>query len=355
MKILEIYLWKNLIVSILITWVALVSLDTFFNYLAELNNTDPETDYGSLQALTYVAYMIPRSLYSFFPIATLIGALMGLGQLAASSEFIAMYAAGISIKRIMLSVLKLGLITAILIFAFGEWITPITELKAKSFKIEKQEKSLAYTPAGVWVKEGNQFIHVDKAWSNDKFSGVSIYQIDIQKGRLTKIIKAEDANKLGNKWHLHKVLVKSISDDGIDISRHNTLLLNKLVSEKFINIASVEAEHLSARELSKFIQHQDNNDLNTVHLEQAYWQRFSLPLSTLVMLIIAMPFAFGAQRNAGAGQRLFIGILIGIVFILINRAASSMGVVYGFSPILSTFTPLLLFLSMGLFMLRRIK
>lgn len=355
MKILEIYLWKTLIISILITWIALVSLDTFFSFLSELNDTDANSDYGNLQAFIYIAYMIPRSLYTFFPTATLIGALMGLGQLAATSEFIAMHAAGISIKSIMLSVLKLGLIIAVAIFAFGEWVAPASELKGKSFKIEKKEKSLAYTQAGVWVKEGNQIIHIDKAWTKEKFSGVSIYQIDTQKGRVTKIIKAESANRLGEKWKLQAVNIKLIEDGQIDIKTRDTLLLEKLVSAKFLDIASVEAEHLSAQELAKFIEHQDKNDLNTTRLEQAYWQRFSLPISTLVMLIIAMPFAFGAQRNAGAGQRLFIGILLGVVFILINRAVSSMGIVYGFSPILSTFTPLLLFLSIGLTMLKRIK
>lgn len=355
MKILEIYLWKHLLISILITWIALVSLETFFNYLSELNETDPDTNYGSLQALTYTFYMVPRSLYSLFPTATLIGALLGLGQLAASSEFIAMHAAGISIKQIIFSVLKLGLIIAVLVFSFGEWVAPESELKGESFKISKQKKSLAYTSAGVWIKEAEQIVHIDHAWSSNQFSGISIYQLDTKKGRMTKIIKAENANKLGKKWQLHNVVTKLISENGIDINHHKTLLLAHLVSEKFINIASVKAEHLSAQELSEFIQHQDRNALNTVRLQQAYWQRFSLPLSTLVMLIIAIPFAFGSQRNAGAGQHLFIGILIGLIFILVNRAASSMGIVYGFSPILSTFTPLALFLAMGLFMLKRVR
>lgn len=355
MKILDIYLWKTLIVSILITWVALVSLDAFFSYLAELSETDPDSSYGSLQALSYIAYMIPRSLYEFFPTATLIGALMGLGQLSASSEFIAMHAAGISIKRIMLSVLKLGLVLAIAIFAFGEWLAPISELKAKSFKIAKQEKSVAYTQAGIWAKEKDNIVHIDNPWSKDKFSGISIYQIDANKGKVTQITKAKDAIKVEEKWQLSDVTVKPIHGGNIEIIHHKTLLIDSLVSEKFIDIASVEPEHLSARELTEFIDHQNENDLNTIRLEQAYWQHFSLPLSTLVMLIIAMPFAFGSQRSAGAGQRIFVGILIGIVFILINRAMSSMGIVYGFSPILSTFTPLLMFLGIGLVMLKRIR
>ena len=357
MKILESYLWKTLSISILLTWVSLVGLDTFFYYLRELNDTSPNTRYGSLQALLYIGYMLPRSLYDFFPTATLIGALMGLGQLAATSELIAMRAAGISIKNIMFSTLKLGVIMAIFIFAFGEWVAPKAEIMGKSFKIEKQQKGMAYTEAGAWNKEGNRHIHINKVWTKDKFSGVSTYQITSKNGAFEKleIIEAETAERQGDSWLLHNVTIRSPQDDGIIVKHQDSLVINTLVSAKMLNATSVESKHLSAKELSTFIEHQDKNDLNTTRLEQAFWQRFSTPLATLVMLIIAMPFAFGSQRSAGAGQRLFLGILVGISFFLINQAMNNIGIVYGFSPILSAFMPLLMFLSFGLIMLKRIR
>ena len=357
MKLLEGYLWKTLVISILLTWVSLVGLNTFFNYLRELNDTSSNTRYGSLQALTYIAYMLPRGLYEFFPTATLIGALMGLGQLASSSELIAMRAAGFSIKNIMFSTLKLGLLMAVLIFLFGEWVVPKAELQGKSFKVEKQQKGMAYTEAGAWNKENNQHIHIDKVWAKDKFSGISIYQVDTDDEgveRLT-IIEAETAEKQGDSWLLHNVTIRTPSDEGISIERKKVYMVKALASPKMLSATSVESEHLSAKELSNYIKHQDENALNTTRLKQAFWQRFSTPLATLVMLIIAMPFAFGSQRSAGAGQLLFLGILVGISFFLINQAMSNMGIVYGFSPILSAFAPLLLFLSLGLILLRRIK
>ncbi len=355
MKILEVYLWKTLLSSIVITWFALVSLDSFFTYLGELSDTDPDTHYGALQALIYIGYLVPRSLYNFFPMAALIGALMGLGQLAASSELIAMRAAGVSIRNIMFSTLKLGLIIATFIFIFGEWVTPVAELQGKSFKLEKQDIGPAYTRAGVWVKEGKNIVHINNVWSENKLSGISIFLVDKDKGELVKVTKAKKALKKDNMWNLYDVKVITIHKDRIDIDMDSHKEIPNLISDKFMKVTSVEPSHLSITELSSYIQHQSDNDLNTKRLEQAYWQRFSLPFSTLAMLIIAMPFAFGSQRNAGAGQRLFVGILIGIVFILINQAVSSMGLVYGFSPIFSTFSPLLLFLTIGLVMLKRVR
>ncbi len=356
MKILEIYLWKTLLISILMTWLALVSLDSFFSYLGELGDISPQTHYGSLQALVYIIYLIPSSLYNFFPMATLIGALMGLGQLAASSEIIAMRAAGVSIRNIMWSTLKLGIIITLLIFAFGEWVTPKTELRAKSFKLEKKDEGPAYTHGGVWAKEGNHFVHIRNTWSTEKVEGVSIFTFDMKKAKLKKILQAKRAEKHNGSWDLYDITIKNFHDnDEIEIKYVDHIQQPFLISEHFMQVTAVEPSHLSINKLSNYIKHQSHNDLNTTRLEQIYWQRFSLPLSTLVMLIIAMPFAFGSQRNAGAGQRLFVGILIGIVFILINQAISNMGLVYGFSPIVSTFSPLLLFLSIGLLMLKRIK
>ena len=349
MKILEQYLWKVLVMSILLTWVSLVGLDSFFNYLRELKQTQNQTQYGTLQALVYIGYMLPRSFYEFFPTATLIGAVMGLGQLAASSELVAMRAAGISIKNIIFSTLRLGLVMALLIFALGEWVLPQAEMTGTSFKMEKQEKGPALTKLGAWFKEGEQIIHIDKVWNQDKFLGIAIFESN------QSMTHAESATRQGQRWLLHNVVVRELNHPEIRLKRYKNLQVDRLVPPDILDITAVDSKHLSIQELSTFIEHQDKNSLNTTRLEQAYWQRFSIPLSILVMLIIAIPFTFGSQRSAGAGQRLFFGILIGISFFLLNRAASNMGVVYGFSPIFSAFMPLIFFLGIGLIFLRRIR
>jgi lipopolysaccharide export system permease protein len=354
MKILELYLWKVLIISIVLTWVSLVGLDSFFNYLRELKDTNADDQYGTLQALIYMAYRLPQSFYEFFPTATLIGAVMGLGQLAASSELVAMRAAGVSIRSIIFGTLKLGLLMAMLIFALGEWVTPLAEIQGKNFKLEKQEKNYAFSKAGSWFKEDDKKIHIDKTWNQDKFLGVSLYEYN--QDRLKSITRAETAERKGDYWLLQDVMVRTFKPSaGIEVQHYDQLKVDRLVPSDILMLAATEAKHLSTQELSTFIKHQDQNDLSTTRLKQAYWKRFSIPLSILVMLIIAIPFTFGSQRSAGAGQRLFFGILIGITFFLFNRAASSIGVVYGFSPILSSFMPLIFFLGIGLFFLRRIR
>jgi lipopolysaccharide export system permease protein len=354
MKLLESYLWKTALLYILITWLSLTMLDSFFTFLQEIGDDGQSGRYGVLEAFTYVAYTTPQRLYDFFPTATLIGALLGLGQLAANSELTVMRTAGLSIRNIIFILLKMGVVLMLLTFALGEWVAPSASLKAKSYQTEKQEEGVGINRGGIWVKEDGHIIRVKNAWSRDKFSGISIFTI--KNDRIHSILFAENGvRQESGKWELSDVVIRIPSDNNIEVTHKEAIMVDKLIPDQMIDITALKAKHLSARELADYIKHQDKNALNTIRLEQAFWTRFSVPLSTLVMLIIAIPFAFGSQRNAGAGQRLFIGILVGLIFFLMNRAMGHISIVYGLSPLLSTLFPLLAFLTLGIVMLRRLR
>lgn len=356
MSIIERYLWKSVLLSILAAWLSLTMLDTFFAFLGELGDVDPKTHYGNLQAFIYIVMGTPKRLYDYFPTATLIGSLLGLGNLAANSELTAMRAAGISIRHIIGMTLKLGLVLVLVVFALGEWVAPQTEQMANSFKVQMRQKQLAVGNQGVWLKDGNRIINVGKMWSEKRLENIAIYQIDPEAGRVTQTLHADSADRLAaGAWSLHNVQRKTISDTGVSVEHNSDYTEAHLLPEEVLGIAAVQPNQLAARELADFIAHQQANDLSSERFEQAFWQHFTTPLSTLVMLIIAAPFVFTFQRNAGAGQRIFIGILLGIVFFLLNRILGNVGIVYGVPPLLSAVAPLLMFLGGGLWMLRKIR
>jgi len=355
MTILERYIWKNVLLSILITWLSLTMLDSFFAFLSEIGNVNPATHYGNLQAFIYILWSVPKRLYDYFPTATLIGSLLGLGNLAANSELTAMRAAGISIRQIVMMTLKLGFVLALLVFALGEWVAPRTESIGNSFKVQMLQTQLSIGNQGLWIKDGNRILNIEKLWSPQKMEGVSIYQINPQAGRIEAITHAARAERDAQGWVLYGINRQVINDDGITHESYAQQRQDPFVPEQVLTIAAVKPNQLAARELADYIQHQRENDLNSDRFEQAFWQHFTTPLSTLVMLIIAAPFVFGFQRTAGAGQRIFIGILIGIVFFLFNRILGNIGIVYGIPPLLSASLPLLVFLAGGLWMLRRVR
>lgn len=378
MNLLERYLWKNILVSILVTWLALSMLFALFDFLSELGDTQSGTRYGSLQALLYVFYKIPRTLYTNFPYAVLIGSLMGLGNLAANSEITAMRAAGLSIHNIVFTTLKLGLLLALGAFALGEWLVPNSEAYAQNFKVRMLQKQVAISSEGTWLKNGNQLLHIDKIWSEKKMDGITVYEIDPQRGGISRILRADSAIKSAtnegdntktnvettlasatknkqSSWIVQQVEEQRFTDNGVTVTRHAMLDEPELFPDNILNIASVRPEQLAAHELAEFIRHQNDNALNSERFELEFWKHFTTPLSTLVMLILAAPLVFGFQRNAGAGQRIFVGILIGITYLLLDRIISRTGLVYGLSPMISALLPLVLFSAIGLLMLRRVK
>ncbi len=355
MNTFERYIWKSVLSSILMTWAALIILDSFFVFLNELNEVTEQTQYGNWQALIYVGMGVPRRLYDYFPMAALIGSLLGLGNLAANSELTAMRAAGAAIRQIVGMTLKLGLVLALLIFALGGQRVEKTEQMANSFKVRMQHKQLAVGEQGIWFKDDPRIINIAKMWSDTSLEGVSVYQINAQEGRIESITRAATAVRDAQGWVMRNVRREILNEDSIRPENIAEWRDNTLIPDKMLGIAAVQPTQLAATELADFIEHQRKNDLSSNRFEQAFWQHFTTPLSTLVMLIIAAPFVFSFQRNAGAGQRVFIGILIGIVFFLFNRILGNMGIVYGIPPLVSATLPLLVFLSGGLWMLGRVR
>ncbi len=354
MSILDRYLWKATLSGFIMAWFALVTLIFFFSFIAETGKTSAL--YSTSQAFVYLIYTIPGLLYEHFPTSILIGALLGLGNLAANSEFTAMRAAGVSIRQIIFSIIKLGFFLALLIFIAGEWLVPATDLHARNFKAHLKNKNVTLVGgAGLWVKEKNRIFHIGKVIKKDQLADISIYNFEQNYAGLTSIKTVKSANFVDNGWQLEDVNTSIFEATRINKQHQDKVLNTQFIDPQILDVATVAAEQLSINELKKFIKHQKDNQLKTDKYELIYWKRYSVPLSALVMLVIAMPFLFGSNRGGGAGARVFLGIIVGIAFFLANRAVNELGIVFGFSPMLSAFIPSLLFLGVGVFALNRIR
>jgi len=354
MNILDRYLWKSVFAGLMMAWFALTILVIFFDFISE--SGDLNENYSGLQAFIYLLYSIPNRLYELFPTAMLIGTLLGLGNLAANSEFIAMRAAGISIINIIVSVLKLGVILVIAVFLLGELVVPKTDLAGKNFKSSLQNKNVVMVSgASLWVKDKHRILNIGQVWSEKKLTDITIYNVKKGYGGLESMTHVKSASNSPSGWLLESTVEQTFTDDGVDIQKLDTKIDPDFLDVKLLSIASVDPEQLSIAELSELVQHQKDNKLNTEKFELAYWKRFSAPFAALVMLFLAMPFLFGSQRGGGAGQRVFIGIIAGIAFFLLNKVLNQVGSVYGFPPFLSAFLPALFFLGLSLIGLQRIK
>lgn len=353
-KIIDRYLWTSTLQGLLIAWLALVLLDVFFAFINEAGKTNAL--YTTTQAAIYLIYTLPARFYEFFPNAALIGTLLGLGNLAANSEFIAMRAAGLSISRIIFSVVKLGLLLAAFLFVLGEWVVPNTDLQARNFKAQLKNRNIVLVGgAGLWVKEKNSIINIGSVITSKQVSDISIYTFKSDHSGLESLTEIKNATATETGWDFKKVSTTEFQKLSVTKNRDASASSINFVDPNILETATVDPNQLSSSALTKFIEYQRENDIKTDRYELIYWKRFSVPLSAIVMLILAMPFLFGSNRGGGAGQRVFIGIVVGIVFYLANRSVNELGIVYGFSPIVSAFVPSLLFFGFGLLALRRVS
>ena len=354
MKILDRHVWKATLYGLLIAWFALVMLDVFFSFIDEVKKTNEH--YSTLQALVYMVYTLPSRFYQHFPTSILIGTLLGLGNLAVNSEFTAMRAAGISIRQIVFSVLKLGLVFSLLVFAMGEWLVPAADLQARNFKAHLKNNNVTLVGGnGLWLKEKQSIIHIGSVLPNNRLNTISIYTFNDKLTGLKTLAMISSAQFGSNSWQLNNVQEIRFGETELNKTFHPLLIKKAFINPDILDIGSAKPEQLSINELDTIIKHQKDNKLKTNRYELIYWKRYSVPLSSLVMLILAMPFLFGSNRGGGAGQRVFIGIVVGITFFLTNRAINELSVVYGFSPLLSAFLPSFIFLVGGLFFLSRVR
>lgn len=375
MNIINRYLWKNALGGIVMAWTALVLLDSFFALVNELEDTGGDNGYGTLQAVLYMVYTLPERFYEYFPTSVLVGTLLGLGRLASNSEFTAMRAAGISIQQIAVATLQLGLFLAFMSFVLGEWIVPATDRYAANFKAVQKNNNVAVTPdRGLWVKEKQEIIKIGKVLSSTQLADITIYRVSENYQYLRDLTTIATAQFEDNEWKLQQVITRSFEGgrednkkDSVEVNAVGksdqysikkdtveTAYASVLIKPDILKVTVADPEQLSSIQLTKLIKHQESNGLNADKFKLAFWKHFSIPFSALVMLMLAMPFLFSSQRSSGAGQRLFIGIVVGIVFFLTNNVLNEIGIVYHFPPLASAFFPVFLFLIIALIAIKRV-
>lgn len=352
MNLVDGYIGRAVALGVFSVLLALLVLMGFFELLAELEDVNPA--YTTLKAFTYVGLILPRYTYELFPIATLLGSLIGLGGLASHSELNAMRAAGISVARILGAVLKAGLVLLLLVFLIGEYLAPLSEQQAQRLKMEAlSEQATLKTGYEIWSRNGDTYINARQVMPDGRLGDISIYEFDRQR-QLRQVTHAELATFRGDNWLLQRVRESKFSAAGIKVALWDTLSRPSLLTLTVLDVINVKPHMLPAWDLWRYVDFLKQNGQEAATYEVAFWGKVVTPLVTLVMLFLSIPFVFGPLRSVGIGQRIFTGALIGIVFYLLNRAFSYLALVYGINALFAALFPTALFLSVGIWFFRRI-
>jgi Predicted permeases len=353
MNLLDRYLGKAIMAGTLMALLMVIGLEFIFALVEEVDDLGKGT-YGILDALLYVILTLPRRIYELFPMMVLVGSLLGLGGLAGNSELVVIRAAGVSLARIVWSVMKTGLVLFLVASSLGEVVAPESERLATTLRAEAQHKSVALqSDFGLWARNGRMFIHARQLLPEGQLGDLLVFRFD-DHHQLKSTFRAALAHYEAGRWHLQRVSGSRLDDNRIDTWSEAETAMDSLLNPELVKVVVVRPERLSAWDLHTYIRYLRDNGLATKRYELAFWIKLVAPCATLVMLLLAIPFVFGPLRSVGAGQRLLVGALVGMGFYVVNQALNHMGVVYGMNPFLSASLPALVFLAVGLWFIRRI-
>ena len=353
MKILDRYLGWAVISGTLVTLAALLPLLGFFILADEMDKVG-QNDYQLIDALLFVLLSLPRYAYQLFPIATLIGALVGLGALASRSELVAMRAAGVSISRIVYAALKAGTLLAVLAIAVGEGVAPISEQTALQWRSDAQSGQVTLrTPYGFWARDGDAYINIREILPGANLRDIHIYEF--ADGRhLTRATHAKEARYAGGHWILEGISRSSLSEEGVEVTRVPHADWDSLLNPALLNVVIVDPHMLPVSALLRYVRFMNANGQDAGAYEVAMWGKIVHPFLILAMIFLSIPILFGSARSTGIGQRIFFGVVVGIGFYLVSRTFSYFALLYGMSPWLAAVTPPLLFLAGALWVLKRV-
>ncbi len=351
MRKLDRYIISTVAASMLLVLLVVLSLDLVFGFIAELEEL--KNDYQVTEAMLFVFTTMPRRIYDYLPLAAFIGSLIGLGALANNSELTIIRAAGVSTRRIVWSAMKPAIAVVIVGLLLGEYVAPYTEKIAQSQRAVAQgaESSLA-AKRGLWHREGDVFMHFNAVQPNGVLHGVSLFEYS-EEGWLKRSQFAKRAIFQRGDWLLEDVSETLITDQGTSVLNYHTLNWDTELSPEVLGVLIVKPDNLSISGLYTYSSYLLEQGLNASAYLMSFWKKVLRPITTAVLVLVAISFVFGPLRSVTMGFRVFSGIIVGLLFKYMQDLLGPSSLVFGFDPIFATLVPIAVSLVLGFYLLRR--
>jgi lipopolysaccharide export system permease protein len=341
-SLLSRYVIRAVLGTTALVMLVLLVLSGLYLFISEQDDIGIGT-YSMADALMVAGLNLPKYGFDLLPIGALIGALLALGNLARTLELVVVRAAGVSVMRIALWTATAGLILMAFTAVLGEVIAPQMEQYGRQLKTFAKFND--FSMAGnrsAWAKDGDMMISVRQQSADNRYGGVYVFTFDAQR-RLLSVGRANDASvDANNRWRLENFVESRLDDERVVTRREAATDLQTHLSSEFLGLAVLDPESLPGRGLHSYIQHLKANGLDSRSYETAFWARIARTVAVAIIVVLAVPFAFGPMRSTGTGARTVVGIMIGVVFFLLAKMMESSGEVFNMPPLAVAWLPTLL-------------
>lgn len=345
LKIYERHLAREIYSAVSLVAIAFLGLFAFFDLIYELGDVG-RGGYQFQHALAYVALTLPGRAYDIVPISVLIGSLYALTLLARHSEITVLRASGLSTAGLLFTLMKIGVAFVVLTALFGEVIAPPAERLAQQVRLQAKGSMVAREfRSGLWVKDEQAFVNVRDVMPDASLRGVRIYQFDKAFSLMSITEAGSGVYAPGEQhWRLSEVVRTVFDGTGARVERAKDMEWTSGLSPDLVSVLMVMPERMPLRTLYQYVNYLGDNRQKTQRYEIALWKKMVYPLATLVMMILALPFAYMQDRFGAVSVRVFAGIMLGIAFQLLNGLFSSLGIINSWPPFTSAITPSIMFL-----------
>ena len=331
--------------SLLTVWLVLTGFDAVTQFLRQLGNVGKH-GYTVTNAVVYVLVTFPRRAYEMFGNAALIGGLLGLGGLAGSGELTALRAAGMSRLRIAGSAVGVVAVLIVGVVLLGETVAPWGDQQAQAMQLRMRSGNLGMgTDSGLWARDGDDIINA-RGTSLTQRDGVSKVQLSdvrvftfTRDGQLSRFQWAKTAEHDSHSWILHDVRSTTLDAQGTHSTTMPSEPWQSSLNPQVLAQSVILPQYLSMRDLRRNMHYLESNGESPGTYAVAFWGRALYPFNVLILVLCAMPFAFGTLRSGGLGKRIFIGMLLAIGWYFLQQAMVNFGTVYGMPPLLANLLP----------------
>ena len=376
MKTIRRLIFREVLISIALVAMGFLALFFFFDLVDELqylgkNNGLPSglptaSDiYQIRHALVYVGLLIPNHLYELLPISVLIGTIFVMARLAQSSEYTILRTSGLDPWRALKMLLSLGGIFVVISFAIGDYLAPFSERTAQLLKA-KYQGTVTVGQTGAWLKEKRAYntviANVRTLSADNQMLGLQIFEFN-NKGLVVAKMQAASASfGLDDSWQLHNVTrtefnvpsdaptVTNVGKQSADVVRNSmaSFRWTTEITQEMVSVALLKPERMGTLDLFNYIRHLEDNGQSAQRYEIEFWKKVFYPLSCLVMVMLALPFAYLHFRSGGIAAYVFLGVMIGISFFLLNNVFGYVGNLQNWEPWMAAAAPGMLYMAISL-------
>ena len=348
MKTLRRFVYREILSAVLFVTLGFLALFFFFDMVDELRWVGMSGGaYHVSHALLFVALAIPSHLYELLPITVLIGTIFVMSRLAQSSEFTIMRTSGLGPGRALGMLMALGAIFVAVTFLVGDYLAPLSDRAAQQVKARYLGKITTGT-TGAWLKERQgehaYAINVRAIGADSTLQNVRIFEFDAD-GRLASQTRAEQARVgVSDSWILEGVqrsIFHTPADEEASVENQQlpTLAWPTRISADMVAAAVLKPDRMATLDLFHYIRHLEANGQSAQRYEIEFWRKVFYPLSCLVMVVLALPFAYLHFRSGSVTGYVFGGVMAGISFFLLNNVFGYAGNLQNWSPWLTAAAP----------------